>query len=272
MRYAIISDIHGNLEALTAVLRVLHRLSPCEIVCLGDVVGYGANPNECVDMLRANCSLCVQGNHDRVAVGLKEPDDFSALGAIAIRWTRLKLSQESRHFLQNLPMTLQLDQQTLAVHAAVHPFPNESVRIRSEVDAMRSFQAMAALLPDIRLCFFGHTHRPIVYEHRGDGGVRVIEPRDIALDATARYLVNPGSVGQPRDGDPRASFILFDSDLRAVSFHRVPYDAGEAQRKIERAGLRQRRSLLGAIACWLGLKPSAPTGDGASVPIIRRTT
>ncbi len=235
MLYAIISDIHSNLEAFTAVLERIDSLGVDRIVCLGDIVGYSSNPNECVELVRKRGIRSVAGNHDVRAAGLKEPSDFNEIAREALLWTRRVLDEENLHFLKGLPERLYLDDgRVIAVHGALTD--GTDTYILSPWIALRNFEEMKALPHPPHLCFFGHTHVRIVYRYMG-GKVITVFDDEIVLNPRDIYLINPGSVGQPRDRDPRASFLIYDTEGGTVTFHRVPYDIDACQRKIEEAGL-----------------------------------
>jgi predicted phosphodiesterase len=236
LRYAILSDVHANIEALEAVLEAARAEGADRVLCLGDVVGYHADPDACVARLREVSALCVAGNHDRAAVGVTGPTDFSDAGWRAILWTRARLAPESRSFLAALPLHAVVDGRLLLVHAAVHPAPNADLHLSNDARVSRSIQALYRGPWGVRLGFFGHTHRGAVHELRG-GAQRTREGTMIALDPGSHYLINPGSVGQPRDGDPRASFLILDTDELGVRFHRVPFDGAACLAKAARAGL-----------------------------------
>jgi predicted phosphodiesterase len=232
MRIAIIADIHANLEALQAVLERAHALNVDEIVCLGDIVGYNASPNECVDILRKEKILSVLGNHDACASGLEEPYRFNALARSALFWTREHLTKENRSFLLELSREKRVHDCFL-FHGSIY---DTNRYILSRDDVVNNFQSLAGLDGALKLGFFGHTHvRTAFIDHRG------IISREQSLDLTIspekRYLINPGSVGQPRDSDPRASFLVYDHDDRIVLFFRVEYDIKRCQVRIVQAGL-----------------------------------
>jgi predicted phosphodiesterase len=233
MRTAVISDIHANIEALQAVLERIKALKVDEIVCLGDLVGYNANPNECIDVLRSENIACVLGNHDASAAGMEEPEGFNPLARVAVMWTREQLTEESRLFLAGLPRERQV-RDFFLFHGSIY----ETDRyIFSREDAVDNFRRLADLHGALSIGFFGHTHlRAALSEHRDSISVLlVLEALDI--NAEKKYLINPGSVGQPRDGDPRASFLVYDDQSRRVTFHRVAYDIRSCQEKIIRSGL-----------------------------------
>ena len=254
MRYALVSDIHANLEALTAVLKTIDAERVDKIVSLGDLVGYYTNPNECLEIIRGRAIESVAGNHDRAASGLKEPTWFSDSAKRGIVWTREHLTAESTQFLATLPLVKLIDERFLIVHGALHPQPNEDRYLASRTEANRSFSALMRSDSNTNLCFFGHTHRRIAYEYL-DGMLSEIADEEVTLKPRAYYLVNPGSVGQSRDGDPRASFLIFDADKAAVRFHRVAYDlvachrkAGEAGLLVDEQGSGRWRRLIGRLA------------------------
>jgi len=232
MRIAIIADIHANLEALLAALERIHALNVDEIVCLGDIVGYNANPNECVDILRNEKIASMLGNHDACASGLEEPYRFNALARRSVTWTREHLTEENRSFLLDLPREKRAHDFFL-FHGSIHD-TNRYILSRDDVED--NFQLLAGLPGTLKLGFFGHTHvRTALIDHRGI--ISLDLSLDLSLSPEKRYLINPGSVGQPRDGDPRASFLVYDRDDHTVLFYRVEYDIKRCQERILQAGL-----------------------------------
>ena len=250
MRYAIISDIHANLEALTASLQAAEEADVQRIVCLGDLVGYYADPNGVVDLIRHRGIPCVRGNHDSVAAGLREPFEFSDTARRAIQWTVEHLTEQNRSYLESLPLVQDIDDAFVIVHAALHPEPNDEVRIRNEADAKLSLQMLASGYRNQRVCFFGHTHHPVTYIMH-DGMVTRSNDQSLHLTDDASYLINPGSVGQSRAADPRASMVVFDALTRTVQFHRIRYDCSMAREKAMAMGLIPRPHLLRRSARWL---------------------
>ena len=250
MRYAVLADVHANLEALDAVLEAARAMGADRIVCAGDLVGYHADPDAVVARLRAASAICIAGNHDRVAAGLAEPIHFGALARRAVLWTRGRLAPSSRAFLAALPLHAVVDGRFLVFHGALHPWPDPDLHLSSHARVARSIQAFQDGPWGVSLAFFGHTHRRAVHEARG-GAWRSREGPMIELSEGAHYLVNPGSVGQPRDGDPRAAFALFDADAggRAgdVRFCRVPFDVTACMAKAARAGLLPEPRTLGRL-------------------------
>ncbi len=236
MRTAVIADIHANLEALTAVLGRIKTLKADEAVCLGDMVGYNANPNETLDILRDEKITCILGNHDACAAGMEEPDDFNPLARAAVLWTRAQLTEEHRQFLASLPREQRL-RDFFMFHGSIHD-TDRYILYRN--DAFDAFQSLAGLPGPLSIGFFGHTHvRAVLIDQQGILSTS-LSHEDLELFSGKRYLINPGSVGQPRDGDPRAAFLVYDDQDHKIAFHRVEYDIRTCQEKIIRAGLPPR--------------------------------
>jgi diadenosine tetraphosphatase ApaH/serine/threonine PP2A family protein phosphatase len=250
MKYAFISDIHANLEALTATLERIDALHVDRILCLGDLVGYFANPNECVEIICSRGIPCIMGNHDRAATGAKEPDQFGEAGRRAIYWTRERLTAATRAYLDSLPLTLEIDDRLLMVHGSLYPEPNEDLHMRADVNVLRSFRRLVTEWPQLKICLFGHTHHGAAYEFL-DGEMQRIRADAVVLNPAARYQVNPGSVGQPRDGDPRAAFALFDSAAMKLQFHRVEFDVESCLAKASREGLLYREGFVRQSVNWV---------------------
>ena len=232
MRYAVFSDVHANMEALEAVLTDAARRSPDAYLCLGDVVGYGPDPNECVARVRSLGAVAIAGNHDRGAVGRFDAAAFSSLARVAIEWTAQVLTEENRAFLAALP-----DRFESATFVAVHGSPREPVE-EYILDLPTALAVFAET--DFRVCLVGHTHLPGVFALKEDGHVQTQDLRPdeaLGLARTSRYIVNAGSVGQPRDGDPRAAYLVFDDEGGRVSLHRVRYPIAETQAKMAARGL-----------------------------------
>ncbi len=226
MRVGIVSDIHGNWEALSAVSSALEKERVEEVWCLGDIVGYGPDPQECIKWVKQNCRLTVCGNHDKAVCREEEATFFNHIARKAIMWTCEQLSEEEIRFLDSLPYTISLGE-ILLVHSSPES-PRSWGYILNEWDAERAFENC-----EERLIFVGHTHRPQAYEYRAGEALRSEFPVTIKLNI--RYLINPGSVGQPRDRDPRASFgILEDETFRLL---RVEYDIEKTQAKMYERGL-----------------------------------
>ncbi len=232
MRYAVFSDVHANLEALETVLADAARHHPDAYVCLGDIVGYGPDPNECVARVRALGGDTVAGNHDRAAVGGADLEMFSPLARAAIEWTISVLSGESRRFLASLPLRLETP-----AFLAVHGSPRDPVDeyILDLPTALAVFNA-----GDFELCLVGHSHVPGAFVLRSDGrvGARSLPPGEaVRFTRGSRYIVNVGSVGQPRDGDPRASYLLLETSPRIVTLRRIRYPIAATQEKMVARGL-----------------------------------
>ncbi len=229
MRLAIVSDIHGNLEALERVLADLEERRPEGIFCLGDFVGYGAAPNECIARLRPLIEGAVAGNHDLAACGRIRLGYFNPDAAAAARWTTQALTDEHLAYLEELPMARSW-RGACVVHASPAE-PGEWHYVFSPNDAFHEMQHCHE-----RLCFIGHSHVPTAFEVEGD---RVQERRtgSVAMRPGARYLVNVGSVGQPRDGDPRAAYLWWDTEADTLEHVRLDYDVEAAMARIRAAGL-----------------------------------
>jgi predicted phosphodiesterase len=244
MRLAIISDVHANLEALDATLRHISAQQADRIVCLGDIVGYNTNPAECIALLRRCDALWIAGNHDRAVTGQITTAGFSHTAARAIAWTRKRLSTDDLDFITGLPLKANLDTHLVAVHGALHPeIGCELVRLDSDERRRLSFDALRGHPLGARVCAFGHTHKPAVFELL-DGVMKAHTTDEVRLRDDALYLVNPGTVGQPLIADRRATYMVFDSGLQVISLHRVEYDFSLPQVKSRKAGLVPRSSLL----------------------------
>ncbi len=233
MRYAVLSDVHGNLHALEAVLDHLQEVAPDRIVFLGDAVGYGAFPNECVAKIQAVAEVALMGNHDYAVLNPAERTVFNPYAREAIEWTDRQLNPEARQYLAQRPLTATLEPGVCAVHASPHN-PLEWLYIFTPAQAQVQFRYVEGWL-----CFFGHTHLPVVYrETQGpEAEVLLTGEGSLTLNRKERYLINPGSVGQPRDRDPRASFLLVDTDTGHLEIRRLAYPIAQAQEAILRAGL-----------------------------------
>ncbi|MGA9115269.1 MAG: metallophosphoesterase family protein [Bacteroidota bacterium] len=227
MRIAIMSDIHSNLPALEAVLQRIETLGADALHCLGDIVGYGPFPEECIGLVGARCDVVVRGNHDSGLLGETSVEDFNSMGRLALEWTRDRVSAASLTYLRGLPLVCRREEVTF-----VHSSPASPERwpyVFSLTDAEEAFRAFTT-----RLCFVGHTHVPVVVGE--DLSVNSFGPPGRTEDR-ARFLVNVGSVGQPRDGDPRAAFGLLDIEAWTYETVRVEYDIPKTQAAIRKAGL-----------------------------------
>ena len=229
MRYAILADIHGNLDAFQSVLQdIAGRGGVDELWCLGDIVGYGPEPSACLALLRQYPHICVAGNHDWAAVGKIDTADFNPDAADACRWTAGQLSAADREYLQELPLTVTRGEFTLA-----HGSPRDPLYeyIFSAVSAAGNFQSFGTTH-----CLVGHTHVPAVFTDSEVVCLKASLPPVLQLGG-GRLIVNPGGVGQPRDGDPRASYAIYDEAERVICSYRVPYDIAAVQGKMSKAGL-----------------------------------
>ena len=234
MRYLILSDIHANTDALDSVLAAAPAGTWDQLLVLGDLVGYGAEPNGVVDRIRALEPLAViRGNHDKAGSGLEDGSSFNNIARLAAQWTFEALSDDNREYLRALPAgPVTIDDGVEICHGA--PFDEDQYIFDAE-DALRALDA--ATRP---LCLFGHTHLPVVFRRDPsvfDGFVPDGSETTVPLTAGIHYLINVGSVGQPRDGDPRAAFGIYDSAALSVQLRRVIYPVGAAQRRILSAGL-----------------------------------
>ncbi len=236
MKYAVIGDIHANLEALQAVAEKAVSLGCERFLCLGDVVGYNANPCECIEFLQQlPMDICIKGNHDEYASSEADLSGFNPQAAWAIEWTREHVSPAQREWLDTLPYQHILNPKVTLVHATLD-MPKSWGYIFDKWHAASSFNYQYT-----QVCFSGHTHVPIIFRKQGQvGQVSVVEESSVSFEAGHKYLINVGSVGQPRDGDSRASFAVYDADERTVELQRVAYDIEACQNKIRRAGLPER--------------------------------
>ncbi|MFC2005838.1 metallophosphoesterase family protein [Chloroflexota bacterium] len=232
MRYAIIGDIHANLAAFTAVLNDIKRLGKVEKVwCLGDVVGYGPDPHECIKLLRQTNHVCVAGNHDWAAIGKIDTSEFNPDAAAACHWTAQQLSSEDIEYLGGLLLVVEEGEFTL-----VHGSPREPIweYIVSTSVAQENFAYFRS-----QFCLVGHSHVPLVFSYSGSGACSSSQfPTNVKLTlGRNRLIINPGGVGQPRDGDPRASYAIYDSETRLIRLYRVPYDTRSTQDRMMAHGL-----------------------------------
>ncbi len=244
MKYAIISDIHANLEALNAVLKEIDSIGVDKIICLGDLVGYYADPNECVNIIRDRKIKCIAGNHDRVATGLKKPDRFGQNGKKAIYWTKKNLKSNNVEFLKALPLYEIIDDNFLIVHGALHPVPNEDNYLLIETEIQKTFDMLISTYPHINICFFGHTHLSCVYENN-DGILSMTKSYTVPINLSMKYLINPGSVGKSHHhNDQRASFLVYDLTERTIVFYRKYFDIDQSHKKAEESGMIYAESVL----------------------------
>jgi diadenosine tetraphosphatase ApaH/serine/threonine PP2A family protein phosphatase len=245
VRILIISDIHANLEALEACLQAAPPHD--RVFNLGDIVGYGANPNEVAERVRKLGTVFVRGNHDKACSGVSSMEDFNPIAGLAVMWTRQQLTADNLQFLRDLP------------HGPVMPIENVecvhgSPRDEDEYVLMRREAYFILGHAAAPITFFGHTHVQggfwINDSSETEGAIEMNYPSaegkqafTLKLADTGKYMINPGSIGQPRDGDSRAAFAIYDTGKNSVTFHRVPYDIAAAQEKIFAAGLPERLAI-----------------------------
>ena len=230
MKVAFISDIHGNLEALTAVLRDIENQQVDSIHSLGDVIGYGSEPTACLELVNKHCEIKLMGNHEYVILGLESAEAYTHMARIAAEWTRQHLADREFSLIADFEMDHSLDELFL-VHAS--PFqPDQWHYVLSPEEAAVAFDSLRG-----RMCLHGHSHIPLIFSEIPQGQPRRRAGHSFQPDADNRYLVNIGSVGQPRDNDPRACYVTFDTECGEVEYHRVTYDIDTAQRKMARAEL-----------------------------------
>lgn len=231
-KYAILGDIHANIDALRAVVEHARSLSVTDFVCVGDVVGYNASPNECVDLIRELDCFTVRGNHDHYCAYDESLDDFHPMAASVIAWTRRQLEGDRAQWLKALPLHAFYQGMTL-VHSTLD-MPERWGYVFDSIEAGAHF-----FYQNTQICFHGHTHVPVIFEKHGNN-VERYDPQNIHIALGRKYFLNTGSVGQPRDNDSRASYCIYDVMQRAIQFHRVEYDIQATQEKIRAAGLPER--------------------------------
>ncbi len=230
MKYGIFSDVHANLEALEAVLAKLVEQGATRFLCLGDLVGYGPDPNACIERIRSLRARVVAGNHDYGAIRRTSTAGFNQAAREALAWTGKQLTRHNRLYLENLPLADVRD----SIHM-VHASPSAPDRweyVLTLGDAEDEIEYFSETI-----CLLGHSHHPFVVECPSRGRCRLIRTESFRLSPGAKYVINAGSVGQPRDGDTRACCLLYDINAATLTFFRVPYDIATTQEKIRRAGL-----------------------------------
>jgi len=232
LRIGIFSDIHGNAEALDVVLKALEYETVDFRVCLGDLVGYGPSPNECIEHSTAASDLIVAGNHDAAAIHQVSTEHFNEYARIALEWTRKTLSESSNTKLAELPYS-EVAHDITWVHAT--PVMPEKWRyIFTDKDAQQNFDEMKT-----RLCFVGHSHAPIAFIRDKNREITIRDAKDIHIEANRMYIINVGSVGQPRDGDPRACYGILDTTENRFHLQRLPYPVEMVQEKMLKEQLPQ---------------------------------
>ncbi len=228
MLYAILGDIHSNFDALEAVLGEIKKAQVDGILCVGDIVGYGAEPGQCIKAIREATDTIVAGNHDYGAVNKTDIEYFNLEAKEAVLWTSSQLSQEENLYLSSLPLVIEKDNITL-VHGSLH-LPELFAYIRTFYDAELCFRKLKN-----GICFVGHSHVPVAITR--DGTLKAIGDPEVSLQKVSTAIINVGSVGQPRDRNPKACYVLYDTEKMLVKFKRVEYDIVAASTKIIKAGL-----------------------------------
>lgn len=242
MRAAVLADIHGNLVALDAVLKDMEaRGGAGQLWCLGDTVGYGPEPSKCIQRLRQYDHLCIAGNHEYASTGRVDTFDFNPDAAAAVQWTAEHLTQDDKQYLQGLSVTLVEGAFTMA-----HGSPRSAVweYLVNSAQAIENFDYFKT-----PFCLIGHSHIPLYFEYLEEEGLcpgKRFEDGALLKLGKNRLIINPGSVGQPRDRDPRASYAIYDSDGRTIQLFRVPYDIAATQSEMEQYGLP--RSLIDRLS------------------------
>ena len=241
MRYIIFSDLHSNLEALNQFQKEIETIGYDKLVCLGDIVGYGADPNPCVEWVRKNANLAIAGNHDWGAVEKTDISYFNSYAYESCLWTRKELTVENKKFLKLLPLDHEEDG-IYWVHASPYE-PQAWHYVTSKSKGKRNFNSFEA-----PVCFVGHSHIPFILEKTSDGKVNGCVSDIWNIEPGKRYIFNGGSLGQPRDGNPNPSFMIYDSGDKILKIRRFEYDLNSAQEKIRMNGLPHylaERLLLG---------------------------
>ncbi len=230
MRYAIVADIHGNLEAFIEVKKQLKKQNIDKYICLGDIVGYGANPKECLELSKRLFDVIIAGNHDWACCGLFDVKYFNPYAREAVLWTQNVINEEEKNFLRSLPLTRQVDDFEI-VHGSLY-HPDEFNYILSISDALKTFKLMKT-----QICFIGHSHAPAVFSRDEKNRIEYIDRNEVRLENNLSYIINVGSVGQPRDGNPKSSYCIYDRDKKVIKIERIAYPVAITRDKIIKAGL-----------------------------------
>ncbi len=232
MKIGILADVHSNLEAFQAVLFNLEKRGIKKIWHLGDIVGYGPNPNECVELLKKKKIISVVGNHDLAVIGKISIFDFNPYAAQAVKINASELSQENKKILSNLPLTLKPEKEIILAHGSLRdPIWEYLLEIYQAEENFTLFKE--------KVLFVGHSHIPTIFEKRENKIYQFRFPPDKAFlkfEKDSFYIINPGSVGQPRDRNPKASFIIFDNEALTLEYHRIEYDYYRTQEKMRKKG------------------------------------
>jgi predicted phosphodiesterase len=230
MRQAIISDVHANVAALEQVLRCIERERCDQVICLGDNVGYGPFPNECVEMVHATAAVTLAGNHDHAVLGWTSMEDFNEYAQEALLWSRPRMRAEATELMKKDPL-LWRHEDLFYVHAT--PFESELWHyVLNAYDAATNFGAFSE-----QVCFVGHSHHPAIFSLNRNNQIRLQVTREVQLESEQRYIINVGSVGQPRDGNPDAAFVIYDTEQKYVRWIRVEYDVAATQQAMRQFGL-----------------------------------
>ncbi len=230
MRYGIFSDVHSNLEALEAVISAYKNEAIDKYLCVGDVVGYAANPNECVEKVKALTMITVAGNHDWASVNLLSIDYFNSAAGQAISWTKLNLDGQNKYFLECLQPVYKNEDLTLA-HGTLDK-PEEFNYMADDCIALKTFKLL-----ETNICFVGHTHVAEIFSQDKNNRIYYHNENGIDINKENKYIINVGSVGQPRDGNPDAAYCIYDTDEKKVQIKRIGYGIEAARKKIYDAGL-----------------------------------
>jgi len=233
MRVLVITDIHSNLIALEAVLK--HAGEVDATWCLGDVVGYGPHPNQCISLIRAQPNLiCLLGNHDAAAINMLDVNTFNPEARKSVEWTQNRLTEENRNFLRERPQVIVQGNVTLTHGSPRHPIFEYILDTRAATENFSYF--------DTNFCFIGHTHLPVMFHIEDNSYISrlAIPPLDEVTELKPRVIINPGSAGQPRDRDPRAAYAIFDTEANTWEYHRVEYDINAMQEQMRQYELPER--------------------------------
>ncbi|MBN2413247.1 metallophosphoesterase family protein [candidate division KSB1 bacterium] len=223
MRYAIISDIHSNFIALEQVLERIHSEKCDQIICLGDIVGYGPFPNECIELVKMKSDIVIAGNHDHAAAGLLETDHFNIYAKKAIEWTITALTEENKKYLQTLPL-YEYTNDAFFVHSTPM-IPERWGYILTPHQAKLNFDYF-----DQQICFIGHSHLPVIFSYNSKREPEMIYDPELKFDNNMKYIINVGSVGQPRDHSSQAAFGIYDTEKKSYKILRVSYDVYTIQK------------------------------------------
>ncbi len=230
MKIALVSDIHANLEALQSVLKDIAKEGAETVHFLGDAVGYGCSPNECVALLKKMCDIRLLGNHDYAAMGLEATTSFNQVAQTSMEWTLANLSRKTVSLLADFEMQASFEDYHL-VHASPD-YPEDWNYILNQEQAAEQFEHFKE-----KVCFVGHSHLPMIFSVDGDGQVESAVKSELAFEENKKYIVNVGSVGQPRDNDARACYVILDTVEKCLRYRRVEYDITAVQKKMRQAML-----------------------------------